>query len=153
MKKPYRRCVMGGTFDRLHRAHESLLYTAAMMAEEVFVGVVSEELGKKLFKNKDHADMIQSYDTRAAAVIKYTSKFCDKLQVEALYDPWGPAPMDIRADVIVVSFETRESAHKINKMRRENGLDILDVIIIPWSYDEDGELISSSRLRATESDT
>ena len=151
MQKPYRRCVMGGTFDRLHKAHESLLYTAAMMAEEVFVGVVSEELGEKLFKNKDHAKMIESYDIRADAVKKFTSKYCDKLEVDALYDPWGPAPTDERADLIVVSFETRKSAHKINDMRRDNGLETLDVVIIPWSYDENGELISSSRIRASES--
>ncbi len=151
MQKPYRRCVMGGTFDRLHQAHESLLHTAAMMAEEVFVGVVSEELGKKIFKNKDHADLIESYDMRSDAVRQYTSQYCDKLEVEPLYDPWGPAPMDKIADLIVVSFETRKSAHKINEMRRDNGLETLDVVIIPWSYDDNGDLISSSRIRASES--
>ena len=146
MQKPYRRCVMGGTFDRLHKAHESLLHTAAMMAEEVFVGVVSEELGEKLFKNKDHAKMIESYDIRADAVKKFTSKYCDKLEVDALYDPWGPAPHDERADVIVVSHETRVSAHKINDMRKENGLGPLDVVVIPWLY-HDNELVSSTSLR------
>ena len=89
---PYQRAVMGGTFDRLHDAHRSLLKTAAHMAEEVFVGVVSEELGKDLFPKKDYHEMIQSYETRSEGVLNYLSQYCEKPEVEPLYNPWGPAP-------------------------------------------------------------
>jgi len=140
---------MGGTFDRLHVAHQLLLRTAAHMAEEVFVGVVSDELGKELFAEKDFADQIHGYDQRSTAVIDFLQQYAEQYEVAPLLDPWGPAPADTRADLIVVSFETEKNAHRINEMRQENNLPALDIITIPWVY-VDGELISSSRLRAEE---
>ena len=149
MGNRYTRAVMGGTFDRLHDAHRSLLRTAAHIADEVFVGVVGEELGQKLFAKKKHNEMIQPFKVRVLSVRNYLEQFMDNPEVEALTDPWGPAPRDPRADVIVVSFETEPAAHKINEMREENGLDPLDIVVIPWVY-VDGEPISSTRLRERE---
>ena len=62
-KKPYVRAVLGGTFDRFHEAHKSLLFTAASIATEVFAGVVTEELGEELFPKKELWEIIQSYET------------------------------------------------------------------------------------------
>ncbi len=149
-EKPYTRAVLGGTFDRLHDAHRLLLHTAAFAAKEVFAGIVSEELGKKLFKDKQFNNFIQGYEIRAKNVREYLSQYCDQVDVDPLYDNWGPAPNDPRADVIVVSQETRKSAHKINQMREENGLSPLDVIVIPWLKDEYGNLLSSSLIRENE---
>lgn len=142
--------MMGGTFDRLHLAHQSLLKTAATIAEEVFVGVVGDELGKKLFAKKAYKELIQAFDVRLTNVINYISQFTTNYQVESLKDPWGPAPSDPRADVIVVSFETEKSAHQINSMREDLGLPPpLDIVMIPWVY-VDGLPISSTRLRKAE---
>ena len=47
--KPYEKAFMGGTFDRFHIAHKALIKTAVEMADYVFVGVVSDKLGEKLF--------------------------------------------------------------------------------------------------------
>jgi cytidyltransferase-like protein len=80
MNKPFTRAVLGGTFDRLHDAHRSLLYTAASIANEVFAGVVSEELGKELFAGKELREMIQPYETRAKNVEAYLQQFCDPIQ-------------------------------------------------------------------------
>jgi pantetheine-phosphate adenylyltransferase len=70
--------------------------------------------------------------------------------VGPLFDNWGPAPNDPRADVIVVSQETKPSAHTINRMREEKGLKPLDVVIIPWEKDSYGNLLSSTMFRKKE---
>ena len=152
-QKPYRRAVLGGTFDRLHAAHESLLFTAAFIADEVFVGVVSEELGRQLFQNKGHADMIQPYNIRAASVANFLKRHIENAEVGALTDPWGPAPSDPKADVIVVSSETEKSAFTINEMRNEIRLDELDIVVIPGVRDKDGTLLSSTLMRKREIQT
>ena len=104
MDKPYQRAVMGGTFDRLHDAHRSLLYTAAYVAGEVFVGVVSETLGEKMFKRKKYWELIEPYEMREQSVKNYLSRYCEQIEVAPLDDMWGPAPHDERADVIVRSW-------------------------------------------------
>ena len=53
-KKPFRYCVMGGTFDRLHEGHKLLLKTASLLAENVFVGIVSNDFLERVKKNKKH---------------------------------------------------------------------------------------------------
>jgi len=148
-QRPYQRAVLGGTFDRLHDAHRSLLRTAGLLASEVFVGVVSEELGKELFPKKQYHDLIQPYQIRANQVRQYLKKFCNQPEVEPLTDPWGPAPTDPVADLIVVSFETEGNAERINHMRRDNQLPELDIAVIPWIY-VDGKKISSTKLRQEE---
>ncbi|MDH5645139.1 MAG: pantetheine-phosphate adenylyltransferase [Candidatus Heimdallarchaeota archaeon] len=138
----------GRYFDRFHSGHESLLSTAAKMSKEVFVGIVSEELGKSMFINKEFSEKIEPYVIREAAVKNFMAQFKQtKIEVAPLYDPWGPAPIDPRADLIVVSQETKIGADKINQMRRENKLKVLDIIIIPWIMDDEGEIISSTKLR------
>lgn len=146
---PYQRAVMGGTFDRLHQAHESLLRTAAHMAQEVFVGIISEEYGQEIFPKKELGDLIQPYKVRYSEVKNFISQYCDQVDIDPLYDPYGPAPTDPRADLIVVSYETVDNAYKINQLRRENDLEELDIVIIPW-IKVDGEKISSTLLRKQE---
>jgi pantetheine-phosphate adenylyltransferase len=52
--------------------------------------------------------------------------------------------------VIVVSQETKPSAHTINQMREEKGLKPLDIVVIPWEKDEEGNLLSSTLFRKKE---
>jgi cytidyltransferase-like protein len=140
---------MGGTFDRFHDAHRLLLRTAAHMAEEVFVGVVGEELGEELFAKKEFGGMIEPYIVRSQAVMDYLSQYCEKPEVGELVDPWGPAPYDERADLIVVSQETKGNGERINEMRLQQELPPLDMLVIPWLYDDD-QLLSSTLLRRRE---
>ena len=148
--KPYQKAVLGGTFDRLHEAHILLLRTANFIAEEIYIGIVGKMLGKNLFLNKQYREIIQPYSIRKNAIKEYLKKIKANYIIEELKNPWGPAPNDREADVIVVSNETKTSANYINKMRRENGLNLLDIFIIPWIWTPDNTLISSTRLRIKE---
>ncbi len=148
--KKYRKAVLGGSFDRLHKAHELLLKTAIEVAEEVFVGIVGDKLGKKLFAKKKHASLIQPFELRKATLEDFMSRHSNSFTVGELSDLWGPAPHDPLADVIVVSRETVGSAKRINQMRAEKQLPLLDIVVIPWVYTEDGQKISSTLLRSHE---
>lgn len=141
--------MLGGTFDRLHAAHRLLIKTACTLANNVFIGVVGDQLGTKLFAKKQHATMIQPFKERQKTVLEYTAQFATVTTVGELTDPWGPAPKDPLADIIAVSPETVPAAHRINEMRSSQNLPILDIIVIPWVW-QNGELISSSRLRTAE---
>ena len=151
VNKPYKKAFLGGTFDRFHSGHESLLSTAANLSDFVFVGVVSSELGKKLFSKKNLKEKIQSFDVRSESVRCFLSSMHTEFDVGGLDDPWGPAPLDeTERGVLVVSNETEKSALIINRMRDERGLKKLDVVVIPWVIDEDGIPYSSTRMRQSE---
>lgn len=150
-RKPYDKAFMGGTFDRFHEAHRCMIHTAVSMAETVFIGVVSESLGKKLFTKKIYGDQIQKYDIRYANVMNFTTSISNKCEIAPLTDPWGPAPFaSVHNGAIIVSNETLGSGEKINNIREKNGLIPLDIIVIPWVRDSIGENLSSTRLRIKE---
>ena len=150
MPKKYRKAVLGGSFDRLHEAHKLLLTTAIEIAEEVFVGIVGNELGKKLFAKKAHPDTILPFERREAELRTFMQQHSSNFVIGELTNPWGPAPHDPAADVIVVSRETESAAHKINQMRAEKSLPPLDIVIIPWVFNSTGEKLSSTLLRSKE---
>ena len=43
MKAKYRKIAVGGTFDKLHKGHEALLDAAFTMADEVLIGITSDD--------------------------------------------------------------------------------------------------------------
>ena len=145
--KPYKKTVMGGTFDRLHLGHRKLLEVAVKISESIFVGIVGESLGQKIFPKKIQGKKIQSFNTRWHSVDRFLGTMTTEYELGELRDPWGPSPIDVEADVIVVSPETEPSAHEINHLREKNGLLALDIVVVPWVLDSDNTPISSTRLR------
>lgn len=139
--------MLGGTFDRFHEGHRSLISTACNMADNIFVGIISEDWGKQIFAKKTLGEMIEPYDDRKQSVLDFLKNAACNHEVGPLYDPYGPAPNVPEADLMVVTTETEKTANKINDMRKEKGFNELDIIIIPWLKDEDGTLISSTRRR------
>ncbi|MCY3411463.1 MAG: pantetheine-phosphate adenylyltransferase [Candidatus Heimdallarchaeota archaeon] len=149
--KPYEKAFLGGTFDRFHLGHQKLISTACYLADFVFVGLVSDQLGTRLFPSKERFELIQSYITRYNSVDDYISTQCSRYQIGMLDDPWGPAPLDqTKQGVLVTSRETMNAGSKINSIRGKNKLVALDVVIIPWVKDNDQKIISSTRLRKEE---
>jgi pantetheine-phosphate adenylyltransferase len=53
-------------------------------------------------------------------------------------------------NALVASSETADKINGLNKIRRENGLTPIELIVVDMVRAEDGEPISSSRIRAGE---
>ncbi len=48
--KRFKKVAVGGTFDKLHKGHESLLSTAFEVGEKVVIGLSSDEFVSKMGK-------------------------------------------------------------------------------------------------------
>lgn len=145
--KLYSNAVIGGTFDNFHSGHQSLISTACTLATTVFIGVISDDYGKILFSKKIFKEKIQSLERRINSVETYVDSNNYIAEIRILNDPYGPSITDPKADLIVVSHETRTTADKINMIRSESGLKTLDIVTIPWEFTEEGVIISSSNIR------
>ncbi|XP_066538696.1 bifunctional coenzyme A synthase [Hoplias malabaricus] len=143
--------VVGGTFDRLHGAHRTLLNICCLMASERFViGVCDNEL----LKNKVLKELIEPYTQRVQKLQEFLNDVKPSLQYEIvpLSDPFGPSITDSQLQCIVVSEETRRGGEAVNRKRVENGLQELVLYEIPLIKDAhhtdiEEEKISSSSLR------
>lgn len=146
MEKKYKKIAVGGTFDKFHKGHEKLLDTAFLMGEEVVVGVTSDNFGSK----KSHE--IESFPIRAERIEKFVSRYEIPYEIMEIFDAYGNADKDAELDAIVVSHETEATALEINKVRYNNNLNLLDIIVIDWVLAADGIPISSTRIRKGEID-
>lgn len=142
MSKRYKKVAVGGTFDKLHKGHEKLLKTAFEIGERVEIGVTSNAFGG--LKGD-----IDSCEVRMANLKAF---FSDKnnFTVSILDDPFGTTIYDEEFDAIVVSEETEPNAIKINKIRHDKDMDLLDIVVVSFVLAYDGYPISSTRIRKGE---
>ena len=131
-------CLVGGTFDCFHAGHQALL-EAALSCDSVEVWVTSDEIACE----KD--PRIKPQSERQQDISGWTGD--RSLSTHSLEDSWGPAPTREDATHIVCTPETLENCNQINQMRIEGSLTPLEIVEVPHVLAEDGESISSSRIR------
>ena len=133
------RCLVGGTFDRFHQGHKSLLNTALDVAELVEVWITNDEMSAA------KSPVLQSFEDRREAIIAWAD---ERITTHELEDSLGPAPNRKDCDSIICTPETLGNCQTINEIRLKNGLIPLEIIEVQHSLDEVGGIISSSRIRA-----
>ncbi|KAK2820465.1 hypothetical protein Q5P01_023424 [Channa striata] len=148
----YSDVVVGGTFDRLHGAHKTLLDISCLLANRRFVIGVCDQA---MLKKKVLKDLIEPYGLRVQRLQEFLQDTKPSLQVEIvpLHDPFGVSVVDPLLQCIVVSEETRKGGEAVNKKRIENGLSTLVLHEIQLLKDAhhtetEEEKISSSSLRS-----
>lgn len=148
----YSDVVVGGTFDRLHGAHKTLLNISCLLANRRFlIGVCDQAmLRKKVLK-----ELVEPYALRVQRLKEFLQDVKPSLQVEIvpLDDPFGVSVVDPLLQCIVVSEETRKGGEAVNRKRIENGLPALILHEIQLLKDAhhtetEEEKISSSSLRS-----
>ena len=117
---------LGGTFDKMHLGHESLLRTAFSLSEEIIIGLTSD-VRAKINRSEEY---INPYSE--------------------LNDNWGPGVFDESLNAIIVSEETEKVATELNVNRKLKGLKELEIVVIPLVLAKDGRRISSTRIRNKE---
>ena len=142
---------MGGTFDILHVGHKNLLARASLEGDEVLIGLTTDEKARV----SRESEVLNSYEVRKENLESYLNSegFLEKFIIVPLNNDWGPSVIDKDFDAIVVSEETKKTADKINSIRASEGKNQLSVIVVPLVLADDGQLISSSRIRKQEIDS
>ncbi|KAK9530313.1 hypothetical protein VZT92_011822 [Zoarces viviparus] len=148
----YSDVVVGGTFDRLHGAHKTLLNISCLLANRRLIICVCDHA---MLKKKVLKELVEPYSLRAQRLQEFLQDIKPSLQVEImpLEDPYGVAVVDPSLQCIVVSEETRRGGEAVNKKRMENGLPPLILHEIQLLKDAhhtetEEEKISSSSLRS-----
>lgn len=143
------RVCIGGTFNRLHKGHKSLIkkaFEVAGMKGSVFIGVTSGEIIKR-------KEDVSSFKIRKKAIEDFLSQeeLTGEVTVEQIYDKYGPSVKE-EFDAIVVSPETINTAKEINKKRKRLNKKQLKIIQIPFVLAEDNTPICSTRIKKKEID-
>lgn len=138
---------LGGTFDILHEGHKALIKRACETGKEVFIGLATDELAKKLGKE------VRKYREREKELKNFlkANGWDKKAKIVPLESIYGTATEE-EFDAIVVSPETEKRAKEINEIRRKRGLKELKIIKIPFVFANDGIAISTTRIKNGEID-
>ena len=140
----------GGTFDILHKGHYTLLLKAFEVGKQVIIGISSDNyatIKKKKITNE--------YPIRLKNLKRFIEDKFNKsnYSIYELNDFYGPTVLTKDVQAIVTTEGTKGNCIKINELRKSKGLPQLEIIIVPLVKDQDGKVISSTRIREGEIDT
>ena len=115
----FKRVVVAGTFNCIHRGHGKLLRTAIESGERVLVGLTSDEFARKL---KGEA---RPYEERKRTLEEELAKLggagmCEIVKID---DEVGMAGELAELGAIVVSEETEGNTRGVNGGRKARGLE------------------------------
>ena len=143
----FRKVVIGGTYDRLHRGHERILDTGFQIGDSVAIGLTSDE-----FAMRFRVEKVSPYEERKAMLEKYMAKYKKPYKIIKIDDSYGVATIDRDIDCIMASEETLLRASEINAIRFKKGLEKLTIVVVPIVLADDGKPISSERINKKEID-
>ncbi len=152
LKREFEFCVVGGTFDRLHMGHKTLISTALAVSKRILLCITTDRYVRSL--RKIAGNIIESYGERLRRVktfLEMTNRLNDVIFC-AIDDPFSPAVTSEYAlilDSIVISADRPvvERTKKLNELRKKHGLPPLKIIQIPLILDPYGKVFSSTRYR------
>jgi len=150
MNRKFKKVIVGGTFDELHKGHKVLLMKAFEVGAQVIIGLSTDKLATKL--KKDHK--VASYQKRLERLKDFLREqgVLNKAKIVPLKTPYGITLSKGCAEALIVSRETEPRAREINQKRRAKGLPPLHVIVIEMVPAENHIPISTTRIRRKEID-
>jgi len=134
--------LIGGTFDRFHSGHMSLIETALSRCENIQVWITSDAIAQ----SKDAR--IKTWEERKSDLERATSDHSSRISIHLLSDDFGPALETRQATAIICSNDTLPNCIEINSQRKESDLEPLEIIIAESTLSWNGKIISSSQIRS-----
>ena len=139
--------LIGGTFDRFHAGHRKLINGALEKCKKIEIWIIADEIARK------NNTMVLSWENRKNEIINNLDKeLLNRIEFGLLEDSYGPAPNHPKAKAIICTLETLDICLEIIEMRKNNNLEILEIIKINHQNAWDGYPISSTRIRNGEID-
>jgi pantetheine-phosphate adenylyltransferase len=138
--------ALGGTFDPVHDGHRAL-FERSFTLGDVTVGLTSDDLAPQT-RHEDR--YVRPYEERAEDLAEELSSIAStydrEFEIRTLTEPTGIAAEEPQFQYLVVSPETEDGGERINELRRERGLDPLEIVVVDHVRAEDGGIISSTRI-------
>jgi inosine/xanthosine triphosphatase len=131
---------VGGTFNIIHSGHRELLARAFSLADDVLIGITSDAYAAR------SRDRVNPLKVRIANLEACLQTLGGRYSVHVIEDHLGPAASLEDLDLIVVSEETYRNALHINEVRLANGLDPLEVVMVPMVMAGDGSRLSATQV-------
>ena len=141
--------AMGGTFDIIHKGHLTLLSHAFSISSKVIIGLTSDELAEKRGKKT-----LNNYEKRFATLMSTikTNFPNHTFKISKLDNDFGPAVLEENVQALVVSDETGNQGEILNQLRAEKNLSPVKIVIVPMVLAQDGNRISTTRIKNSEID-
>ncbi len=133
----------------MHRGHAQLLRRSFEVGDEVVIGVTSDEFARKEGKEPDYPYARRVRELEAFLRETFPGR---RYVIAKLNDYFGPGITSPDVQAIVASRETAPRVSIANEMRSAKGFAPLDVVVVDYVLAEDGEPISSTRIRRGEVD-
>jgi len=150
MKLRYKVSIVGGTFDHLHSGHETLLKAAFKESEHVMIGLTTPQL----YENKLLAGSIEDFNQRKSHLVSFLTShdLLERAEIMPIHDFYGNTLTEKNVDALFVTEETKHNVTKINYERKKRGLTETACVVVPFVLGDDGQTITSARIRAGEID-
>ena len=134
--------LIGGTFDRFHSGHMSLIEAGLSHCKKIEVWITDDVIAQ----SKD--SLVKNWDERKADLENSTSMYSSRISIHLLSDEFGPAIVNQHATAIICTNETIDNCLEINFQRKEKGLGPLEIISVDKLISWTGKPISSSLIRS-----
>jgi len=148
--RPYKLVALGGTFDVLHAGHRHLLSEAFKLGDVVLVGVTTDRFVATLHKKHQ----VRPFSSRVHDLDRFLKNrhWSSRGRISALRESYGPAASRKKLQALIVSKGTLASGRRLNRLRRQSGLQPLDLFVVDLLKAADGKPISTTRVRNGEID-
>ncbi|MDY6768585.1 MAG: pantetheine-phosphate adenylyltransferase [Candidatus Nanohaloarchaea archaeon] len=141
-RRQYGHVIVGGSWDRLHAGHRSMLLEAFARGEHVDIGVTADAY---VAEKQGEPEPLERREEQLRSFLD-TFGLEDRARILEIDDYRGNAVEE--GEALMVTAETRANGERINEERGERGKEPLDLVDVPLVGDADGTPISSSRIRA-----